>query len=1107
MDYVRWLIRSLLFYKRISLGILLAAAAATAILVGSLLVGDSVQMTLVRQMENRLGRTHLVLLGQETFFRPQLARDLSEEMNTQAAAVLMLYGYIENSDGTRRVNQVNVIGVDDSYADLSPSGKAPWLESLPNHLVVNETLAYRLRLVAGEEVVLSVRKSGGLPAESILFPDSELRFSIRLPVAEIASDEQFGSFGLRADSSGTLNVFADRQALSEWIGRPGLANAVLLGGGADAETVRRTLRQTVQLEDLGLIPRRIENLRFFEVQSRRVFIQQDLSDVLMRADPRAVGVLTYFVNEIAKGSRSVPYSMVAGIGSADVHSENVFTLLADDEIILNEWLANDLKADRGDRITLRYFAADSKTDALRERTESFRVHSVMPMMGLGADPTLMPAFPSLAEADNCRDWEPGIPIDLSRIRPRDEAYWDKYRGSPKAFISLSAAQRLWASRFGNLTAVRYPLSMTEGQLTESVRENLDPSAAGLVVDDIRSRGRKAAGGMTDFGSLFAGLSMFLLGSALVLTAMIFHYGIERQADQIGLLKAVGFTGRRIRWMVLGQGFVLAAGGAAVGIVLALVYTRLLIWGLSGVWSEAVAAAPVEFHIRLSTLAVGAAIALAVSLISMGLGLRRLTGRPAAQLLSGPADCYIPSRSVRWNLPVSVLLFLLGTALVVWSVLADNRRATAVFFLSGILLLAGVIFFGRYFFHSLAVGSSAKQVGSVFFLAFRNLSRRPGRSLAVLTTMACGVFLVTAVGLNRKAVPSEITNRNSGTGGFVLMAESGLPVLRDLNDPAFRRELALEDSSLGSFTVVPLRVRAGEDAGCLNLSRAQQPRLLGVSPEALARRGCFRFERVWPKADRSAEAEADSPWYLLDASLGPDVVPAVGDAATVRWGLGLAVGDTLRQWDENGRPFDLKIVGMINNSVLQGHLLISEENFISRFGSIAGYRMFLIDAESEKAAPLSAALTKGLRPYGAEVISTREKLAAFNAVENTYLSIFLVLGGLGLLLGTVGLGLVVWLNILDRRGELAMMQALGFDKSVLMTMLQAEHTLLLSAGVLAGVMTALVAVVPALSAGASQAGLGLLLGALAAIFVSGWFWIHLASAAALSGTALAALRNE
>jgi ABC-type lipoprotein release transport system permease subunit len=1101
MNLVRWIIRSLLFYKWIWLGILLSAAAASAVLTGSLLVGDSVRITLARQMENRLGRVHIVLLGPDTFFRPQLAGELAASLNTETAGVLMLNGRIENVEGTRRVNRIAVIGVDESFARLSPWGQAPWIQSLGGGLVVNADLAGRLGAAPGDEVIVSLPKTGGLSVESVLSPLSEAQQSIRLTIAAVASENAFGSFGLSADSSGTLNAFADRRTLAGWIGLPDRANAVLIGKEVDPHTAAAALRKTVRPEDLGLSVRTQKDLKFIEVQSRNVFIKHEISEGLLKADPAALGVLTYFVNEIAKDGRSTPYSMVSAIGSSDPETMNTFTRLADNEIILNEWLADDLKADAGDTVTLKYFVPGSKTDRLIEQTESFRVHSVIPMMGLGADPTLMPAFPALADADSCRDWKPGIPIDLSKIRPQDEAYWNKYRGAPKAFLSLPAARRLWANRFGDLTAVRYPEAMTEQRLTEILRQAVDPTSGGLVFDSIRCRGQKAAAGMTDFGSLFAGLSMFLVGSALILTALTFHFAVERQIDQIGLLKAVGFTTGRIRWMYLAQGLILAGAGAILGVLLALVYTRLLIWALWSLWSDAVAGAAVEFYVHIPTLLLGAAVGLFVSLISMLIGLRNLMLRPAAALLGGVADPPSAAKMARWNLPLSILLALLGFALVIGSLIAGVRQAASVFFLSAVLLLSAVIFMGR-FLLSRSAAASRRPPRTILYLAVRNLSRRPGRSLTVLTTMAAGVFLVTAVGLNRKSVPRDVLDRQSGTGGFVLLAESGLPVLGDLNDPNFQRELNLDLRQTGSAAFVPLRVRAGEDAGCLNLNRAQQPRLLGVSAAALRQRKSFAFGQVL-----KGTLGPQDGWDLLDLDFGPDIVPAVGDIGTVHWGLGLRVGDTLTQQDENGRPFQLKIVAILESSVLQGSLLISEGNFTTRFGSVPGYQMFLIDAVPEKADKLSAALTKTLRRYGLEVISTRSRLAAFNAVENTYLAIFLVLGGLGLMLGTVGLGLVVWLNILDRRGELAMMQAVGFDRPALIEMLWMEHTILLAAGVLAGALAALVAVLPALSAETSAANFAVLLITLALILASGWLWIRLASAAALSGTALQALRNE
>jgi ABC-type antimicrobial peptide transport system permease subunit len=314
-------------------------------------------------------------------------------------------------------------------------------------------------------------------------------------------------------------------------------------------------------------------------------------------------------------------------------------------------------------------------------------------------------------------------------------------------------------------------------------------------------------------------------------------------------------------------------------------------------------------------------------------------------------------------------------------------------------------------------------------------------------------------------------------------------------------MGLDEASLDGVEVMQLRVRDGDDASCFNLNRAQRPRLLGVQPDRLQTRGSFTFVKV------IEDAETQEAWNLLNRDLGEDVIPAIGDYATVIWGLGKSIGDELEYTDEKGRAFRLRIVGMIKNSILQGSLMIAEDEFVERFPSEDGYRMLLVDSSEQESDQVTDTLSYEFRDFGLAITPTARRLAEFSAVENTYLSIFQLLGGLGLVLGSVGLGLVVLRNVLDRRGELAMLWAVGFDKVALRKMIFHEHSGLMLFGLICGVVAALVAVGPALSdPGADMGYLSLIL-TVAGIGISGMIWIWLAAAFALSGRMLEALRNE
>ena len=389
--------------------------------------------------------------------------------------------------------------------------------------------------------------------------------------------------------------------------------------------------------------------------------------------------------------------------------------------------------------------------------------------------------------------------------------------------------------------------------------------------------------------------------------------------------------------------------------------------------------------------------------------------------------------------------------------------------------------------------------SIRELGIRNSTRRAGRSLATVALMAIGTFLVVAVGVNRLGSVADAGDPASGTGGFALFGRSSLPVTRDLNSAEGRAAFSLDAGELANVTFVPLRVRDGDDASCLNLSRPQSPRLIAVTPEAFARRGAFTFA--------ASEPAEGSPWLLLDERLPAGEIPAIGDATSLTWQLHKSVGDTLEYTDERGRPFTVRIVGAIADTILQGNLVIGEDRFEELFPSEGGYRMLLIDAPPDEAQAVSATLSRALEDLGLSLESTAGRLDAFHAVQNGYLAIFQLLGALGLLLGTVGLGMVVLRNTLERRGELALAGALGFTPRNIRWWVFSEYGFLLLLGLAAGGAASLMAILPAARAPGADLPLVNLLALTALVAANGLFWIWAATRAAVHRTPLLALSEE
>ena len=1170
MTFWTLIFRGLRFHMRSHVGTLLGAAVGSAILIGALAVGDSVRESLREIALARLGKTEFALASNDRFFRSQLAKDFNATTSS-ISAVLQISGTATSDNGDARANNVQVLGVDENFWQFagksaerkswSPSfslrGGARPADKLKlelqrardialghneNSIAVNTSMAEQLKAKVGDTILLRVQKPSLLSRDATISPQQDSSSAFRVTVAAVLSADELGDFSLRANQVPPFNVFVRLEFLQSKLGLERKANLLLVGSAGlptrefslkngthgrerpPSKEWQKSLRQKFQLADAELELRRpLTNQNILELRTARVFLDPPIVQAATNSATQANLASTYFVNELRVGTNATPYSMVTAMGAPIVPPE-----MRDDEILINDWLAEDLQAKPGDELHLRYFVIGTD-QRLEEKTNSFRIRDVVPLAGIYDDRDLMPEFPGVAKAEKTDEWDAGFAIDMKKIRAKDEQYWKEHRGTPKAFVTLAAGEKMWSNRFGTYTAVRFPVS-DAAKIQENLRRNLDPASLGLVFQPVRDQALLASSQSQDFGQLFLGFSFFLIFAALILVALLFQFSLEQRATEIGTLLALGFRAKQIRHLLLAEGAALALIGSVIGMAGGVFYAKAMLLGLKTLWREAVGTSALQFHITPMTLLIGIFASVLVSTLTIWLAVRNQAKRPAHELLSQGAELELStlnaqgSTSRSWAKWIALVTGIVAIGLVAWAISKKQTSDPGIFFGAGALLLISGLAFVATFLQRLAQSNDgAADFDSADLtlsgLGIRSCTRRRKRSLATIGLLACGSFLVVAVAANKLDSNQNSRQRSSGTGGFALIGETTLPVVQDLNTKTGRNFFGLDEHDLAGVQVVPFRVRDGDDASCLNLNRAQTPRLLGVKPELLSTRKAFTFSK--------GLKETKDPWLLLKPdrwsssfSLSGDAksadklklelqqgIPAIGDAASIQWALHKKVGDVISYTDEHGNKFNVRIVAAVANSILQGSLIIDEAEFVKRFPSTSGYRMFLIDAPSNNLAQVSGTLSRALRDVGLELTPTEKRLAAFNAVQNTYLNTFQILGGLGLLLGSAGMGIVVLRNVLERRGELAVLLAIGFRRRNLRWLVLSEHAALLWLGIGLGVAAALVAVLPALLSPRGELPYLSLTVTLGAVLVSGMIWTWAATSLALRGELIEALRNN
>ncbi|PHS14833.1 MAG: hypothetical protein COA78_05475 [Blastopirellula sp.] len=435
----RWqlVFRSLTHHRKIHFSVALGVIAATAVLTGALLVGDSVRGSLRDLALDRLGQIDSVILA-DRFFAEQTVAEMQANAQFQdkfssALPVIYLQGTLEKKDSendlTRRAGSVAVLGID---SDFWETGDVEGLDSTTlneDEIILNEPLAEELQAKVGDQITLRLPTGNDVPADSPLGKKNDRTRSLpRLIVKAVIPAEGLGRFGLHPSQQLPMNAFVSRTRLQKALKQEDKVNAVFVTANDSEKFVasgRDILKQTFQptLEDFGVNIDRVSRTftdeatgqttnvyDYYQLTSSRMMfnhvaeatIRESLESKLKSklADKKLIPIYTYLATSIGKGQGGsqelgepaetvIPYSTITAIDLTNDltkfpyplfdNQQQPITQLAADEIVLNSWSANRLDAKIDDLIYVSYFNPESTHGEAEETTATFRLVAITPL--------------------------------------------------------------------------------------------------------------------------------------------------------------------------------------------------------------------------------------------------------------------------------------------------------------------------------------------------------------------------------------------------------------------------------------------------------------------------------------------------------------------------------------------------------------------------------------------------------------------------------------------------------------------------------------------------------------------------------------------------------
>lgn len=506
-------------------------------------------------------------------------------------------------------------------------------------------------------------------------------------------------------------------------------------------------------------------------------------------------------------------------------------------------------------------------------------------------------------------------------------------------------------------------------------------------DDVNQFVNVFGTGLLIFAFITAFVSAFIINN-------VFQITIGQRLRELALLRAVGASGRQVRWMISIEAFVLGVLATVIGIGGGLLVAR----GLVAAFDAAGAGFPdTQTVLQVRTIAVAALVGIGITMASVIVPSRRAAKIP-------------PVAAMRPELGFAAM----GSRRLVAGVVATSIGVTM--FLIGLFLRPGgtpgligfagigalVLFLGIASLSSTVATPVTRVIGwpieKLFkvpgALARQNVARAPRRTSSSASALMIGVALVSSTAVFASSLRSSLVDTlESAISADYIVTDAGFQGLSPVVSETLAEIPELE-------AVTPIRGISGQVDGSTKNFGAVDP---------------VAFEKL---------VDPD----LIDgtvADLGPNELLLHKDPAA---DLGASVGSTVAVTFQNGVEQTLTVAGIFGDATF-GNWLIGLDTLADV--SDAPARDFFVIAklaDGIDAATGDAAVQAAMEPFPQANIQTNaEFLDSQEAQINQLLIIITLLLAFAILIAILGISITLALGVFERTREIGLLRAVGMNR--------------------------------------------------------------------------------